>query len=54
MDLLIDAGPVTSSWSPGGLVAESEALLGRRVDVATERGLRPELRPYVLREAVPV
>lgn len=54
VDLLIDAGPVTSPWFPGGLVADLEALLGRRVDVVTERGLRPELRPYVLREAVPV
>lgn len=54
VDLLVDAGPVTSPWFPGGLVADLEALLGRRVDVVTERGLRPELRPYVLREAVPV
>ena len=54
VDLLIDAGPVTSPWFPGGLVADLEALLGRRVDVVTERGLMPELRPYVLREAVPV
>jgi uncharacterized protein len=54
VDLLIDAGQVTSPWFPGGLVADLEALLGRRVDVVTERGLMPELRPYVLREAVPV
>jgi predicted nucleotidyltransferase len=54
VDLLIEAGPVTTPWFPGGLVADLEALLGRRVDVVTERGLMPELRPYVLREAVPV
>lgn len=54
VDLLIDAGPVTSAWFPGGLVADLEALLGRRVDVVTERGLMPELRDRVLREAVPV
>jgi hypothetical protein len=29
-------------------------LLGRRVDVVTERGLRPRIREQVLREAVPV
>ncbi len=29
-------------------------LLGRRVDVVTERGLRPRMRERVLREAVPV
>jgi uncharacterized protein len=54
VDLLIDTGPVTSAWFPGGLVADLEALLGRRVDVVTERGLMPELRDHVLREAVPV
>jgi uncharacterized protein len=54
VDLLIDAGSVTSAWFPGGLVADLEALLCRRVDVVTERALRPELRERVIREAVPV
>jgi len=54
IDLLIEAGPLTSAWFPGGLVADLEDLLGRRVDVVTERGLVPELREQVLREAVPV
>jgi uncharacterized protein len=54
VDLLIDAGPVTSPWFPGGLVADLEAVLGRRVDVVTERGLVPALRSRVLREAVPL
>jgi predicted nucleotidyltransferase len=54
VDLLVDAGPATSAWFPGGLVADLEAELGRRVDVVTERGLAPELRERVLREAVPV
>lgn len=54
VDLLIDAGPVTSAWFPGGLVADLETLLGRRVDVVTERDLIPELRDHILREAVPI
>lgn len=54
IDLLIEAGPVTSSWFPAGLVLELEALLGRHVDVVTEGALRPELREIVLREAVPL
>jgi len=54
VDLLVEAGPKTSAWFPGGLVADLEAELGRRVDVVTERGLLPELRESVLREAVPV
>ena len=31
-----------------------EDLLGRRVDLVTDRGLRPELRPYVERELLRV
>ena len=54
VDLLVEAGPRTSPWFPGGLIADLEALLGRRVDIVTERGLVPELREQVLREAVPV
>lgn len=52
IDLLIDAEPVTSSWFPAGLVLDLEDLLGRRVDVVTERGLNPLIRDRVLREAV--
>jgi hypothetical protein len=54
VDILVDAGPVTSSWFPGGFVADLETLLGRRVDVVTERGLAPDFRERVLREAIPV
>jgi predicted nucleotidyltransferase len=31
-----------------------EDLLGRAVDLVTERGLRPQLRPYVERDAIPI
>lgn len=31
-----------------------EALLGRRVDVVTEAGLRESIRAVVIREAIPV
>ncbi len=54
VDFLIDAGEKVSSWFPGGLVLDLEELLGRRVDVVEEVALRPELRPYVLREARPL
>jgi predicted nucleotidyltransferase len=54
VDLLIDVGEKTSSWFPAGLILDLEDLLGRRVDVVTERALRPELRPYVLRDARPL
>ncbi|HYH80954.1 MAG TPA: nucleotidyltransferase family protein [Longimicrobium sp.] len=54
VDLLVEAGPTTSAWFPGGLVADLEDVLGRRVEVVTERALAPELRERVLSEAVPV
>lgn len=54
LDLLIDVGPRTTPWFPGGLVADLMALLGRNVDVVTERGLRPDIRARVLSEAKPL
>jgi predicted nucleotidyltransferase len=54
VDFLIDVEPLTSSWFPAGLVQDLESLLGRRVEVVTERGLNQLIRDEVLREAVPV
>ncbi len=54
IDLLIETGPVTSSWFPAGLIIDLEQLLGRRVEVVTERALNPALRDAVLREAKPL
>jgi len=54
LDLLVDVGPRTSAWFPGGLVAELEVLMERRVQVVTERGLDQLLRDRVLQEAVPL
>ena len=54
VDLLIDVGPTTSAWFPAGLILDLEDLLGRRVEVVTERALNPDLRDTVLREAIPL
>ena len=54
VDLLIDVGAQTSSWFPAGLIIDLENLLGRKVEVVTERGLDPQIREHVLREAVPL
>ena len=54
VDLLIDAGPQTSPWFPGGLVADLEELLGRRVDIVEPAALHHLLRDRVLAEAVPL
>jgi uncharacterized protein len=54
LDLLIEAGPLTPPWFPGGLLADLEEELGRPVDVAEESALDPLIRDRVLREAVPL
>lgn len=54
VDLLVEVGADPSPWFPGGLVVELEALLGRRVQVVTERGLDELLRERVLDEAIPL
>jgi len=52
VDFLVRAGERTSPWFPSGLILDLEQLLGRRVDIVTERGLHPQLRARVLAEAV--
>src|SRR5271165_3282436 len=37
LDLLIEAGPQTPQWFPGGLLVDLEEELGRKVDVAEEK-----------------
>ena len=54
VDFLIEKGPTTSSWFPAGLVLDLEELLGRRVEIVTEKALNPYLRERVLREAIPL
>ncbi len=54
VDFLIDAGPKRSPFFPGGLVMDLQELLGRDVDVVTQKGLHPRFRDRVLREAVPL
>ena len=52
VDFLVDAGPECTPFFPGGLLADLEDLLGRRVDVVTEDGLHWYIRERVLKEAV--
>lgn len=52
VDLLVEVGPTTSSWFPAGLILDLQEILGRRVEIVTERGLNPFLRERVLSEAV--
>jgi predicted nucleotidyltransferase len=54
VDFLIEAGQVTSSWFPAGLIVDLQDLLGRPVEVVTEKGLNSLIRERVLEEAVPL
>ena len=54
VDLLIDVGPETTPWFPGGLIAELEDLVGRRVDVVFADSVYPELRTAIFRDARPL
>ena len=52
VDLLVTAPEGTSGLALGGLLMDVSQLLGRKVDVVTERALRPSLRGRILQEAV--
>ncbi len=54
VDFLVELEPGRSLLDLGGLQMELEQLLGCRVDVVTERGLKRRIRERVLREAVPL
>ncbi len=54
IDLLIDVSGVPSAWFPVRLIRELEELLGRRVEIVTEKALNKDLRERVLTEAVPL
>ncbi len=54
IDILVDLEPGRSLFDLGGLLTDLNTLLGRDVDVVTEKGLRSALRERVLQEAVPL
>ncbi len=54
LDVLVDLEPGRSLLDLGGLLMDLQNLLGREVDLVTEKGLRPRIRERVLREAVTI
>lgn len=54
IDFLVELEPGRSLFDLGGLGADLEALLHSKVEVVTERGLRPMVRERVLAEALPL
>ena len=54
IDFLVEMEPGRSLLDLGGLVTDLQQLLGCRVDVVTERGLKARIRARVLEEAIPL
>ena len=54
IDLLVKTKEHTSSWFPGGLIADLEDVLGQKVEVVTESELSSLIRDQVLGEATPL
>ncbi len=52
IDFLVDLEANRSLFDLGGLLIDLQQLLGRPVDVTTERGLRSRIRERVLRDVV--
>ena len=52
IDFLVRLRPGTTLLDQAALVRELEALLGSKVDVVSERGLRERVRENILREAI--
>ena len=54
IDFLVEMEPGRSLLDMGGLLMDLQNLLGCRVDVVSEKGLKTRIRDRVLGEAVPV
>ncbi len=54
VDFLVQVTGPTPPWFPGGLVADLEQLLGRKVDVVEPEAIREPLREKIIKEAVPL
>jgi len=54
VDLLVEMEAGRSLLDLGGLLMDLQALLGREVDVVTDKGLRDRIRARVLQEARPL
>ncbi len=52
IDFLVELEPGRTLFDLGGLLMDLRDLLGRDVDVITERGLKRRIRTRVLQEAV--
>ncbi|CDM66717.1 nucleotidyltransferase family protein [Pyrinomonas methylaliphatogenes] len=54
IDLVVEFEPERSLLDHAALWLELQELLGCKVDVVSERGIKPRIRERVLKEAVPL
>jgi predicted nucleotidyltransferase len=54
LDILVRFDPDRSLLDHAGLILELESLLGCKVDVVSEKSLRPQVRKTVMRDAIPL
>jgi len=54
IDLLVELEPGRSMLDLGGALIRLQELLGRKVDIVTERGLHWYLKEKITQEAVPL
>ena len=54
LDLLVRFEPDRTLFDHGGLIMDLRDLLGVKVDVISEAGMRERFRKYVMKEAIPL
>jgi hypothetical protein len=54
IDFLVELEPGRTLLDHAALLLALQAALGRKVDVVSDRGIKPRIRERVLREAVPL
>ena len=54
IDFLVELAPGRTLLDWSAFWQELEKLLGRPVDVATEKSLKPEIRAHAIKEALPL
>jgi len=52
VDFLVEMGDASTLFDRAALIVELRAMLGRDIDVVTEKALKPRIRARVLSEAI--
>jgi len=54
VDILVEFEPDRSLWDRVTLTQDLEDLLGRKVEILSEKALQPHIRDRILKQAVPL